>query len=70
MLKPKYKLSGRPVFTFSLPREQFAPLRLVSYATGYDVLYSHTVSCSCSYSTGTSNELVAELSLCEGLQVV
>jgi len=26
MLKPKYKLSGRPVFTFSLPGENFPTL--------------------------------------------
>jgi len=28
---PKYKLSGGPVFTFSLPGGQFTPLPLVSY---------------------------------------
>jgi len=37
MLKPKYKLSGRPVSTFSLPGRQFSPLSHVSYATGYDI---------------------------------
>ena len=43
MQKPTYKLSGRPVLTFSLPGEQFAPLPTFSYATGYDILYLHTV---------------------------
>jgi len=33
ILKPKYKQSGGPVFTFSLPRGRFAPLPPVSYAT-------------------------------------
>jgi len=57
MLKPKYKFSGRPAFTFSLPGGQFAPLLPVSYATGYDIFYLHAVSCP--YSTATTYELVA-----------
>jgi len=56
MLKQKYKLSGRPLFTFSLPGDNFAP-DPVSYATGYDMLYLHTVSCP--YSTATRYELMA-----------
>jgi len=44
MLKPKYKLSGRPVFTLSLPEEKFAPLPAVSYSTGYGILYLHKFS--------------------------
>jgi len=39
ILKPKYKLSGGPIFTISLPgREQFAPLPPVNYATGKNCL--------------------------------
>jgi len=57
MLKPKYKLSGRLDFTLSLPGGQFARLSPVSYATGYDILYLHTVSCP--YSTATRYQLVA-----------
>jgi len=57
MLKPKYKLSGRPVFAFSLTGGQFVPLSPVSYATGYDMLYLHTARCP--YSTATRYELVA-----------
>jgi len=51
MLKPKYQLSGRPFFTFSLPEGKFAPLPPVSYATGYDILHLHKLSCS--YPTAT-----------------
>jgi len=29
ILKPKFKFCGRPVFTFSLPAEQFAPLAMI-----------------------------------------
>jgi len=57
MVKPKCKLSGRPVFTFSLPGRQFARMFPVSYASGYDILYLHTVSCP--YSSATRYELVA-----------
>jgi len=32
---PKYVLSGDPVFTFSLPGEEFCTLFLVSYAIVY-----------------------------------
>ena len=41
MLKPKYNLSGRPVFKFSLPGGKFASLQPISYPTGYDILYLH-----------------------------
>jgi len=55
-LKQKYKLSG--VRASHLPCQgQFALLRPVSYITGYDILYLHTVSCP--YSTATRYELVA-----------
>jgi len=37
---PKYKLSGGPVFTLSLPRERFAPLIPVSYV-GVPGSYMH-----------------------------
>jgi len=57
MLTPKYQLCRRPVFIFSLPGGQFALVSPVSYATGYDILYLHTLSCS--YSTATRYELVA-----------
>jgi len=44
MLKQKQVLlSRRPVFTFSLPGGKFVPLSPVSYATGYDILYLHTL---------------------------
>jgi len=44
ILKPKYKLSGGSIFTFSLPRGgKFDPLPLVNYVTGYDILYLHTI---------------------------
>jgi len=44
ILKPKYKLSGGSFFTFSLPREgKFDTLPPVSYVTGYDILYLHTI---------------------------
>jgi len=57
MLKPKYKFSGRPAFTFNLPGGQFTPLPSVSYTTCYDILYLHAVSYP--YSTATRYELVA-----------
>jgi len=57
MLKPKYKFSERPVFTFSLPGGIFALLLPVSYATGCDIIYLHAVSYP--YSTATRCELVA-----------
>jgi len=57
MLKPKYKLSGKPVFTVSLPGGQFAPLSPVSYATGYEISQLHTVRYP--YSTAKRYELVA-----------
>jgi len=37
-LKLKYKLHGDPVFAFSLPGGQFAPLPPVSYATAENTL--------------------------------
>jgi len=44
ILKPKYKLSGGSVFTFSLPRGgNFHPLPPVRYVTSYDILYLHTI---------------------------
>jgi len=57
ILKPKYKVSGGPVFTFSLPggNSPFCPQSL--NVSGYDILYLHTVSCP--YSTATRYELVA-----------
>jgi len=57
MLKPKYKFSERPVFTFSFPGGIFALLLPVSYATGCDIIYLHAVSYP--YSTATRCELVA-----------
>jgi len=57
MLKPKYELSGRPFYTFSLQGGQLTPLSPVSYATGCDIFYLHAVSCP--YSTATRYELVA-----------
>jgi len=69
MLKPKYKTSEGSVFTFSLPDGgggticSSAPIR---YATGYNILYFHTVSCP--YSTAIRYELVAWL--WEGFQVI
>jgi len=57
MLKPKYELSGRPFYTFSLQGGQLTPLSFVSYATGCDTFYLHAVSCP--YSTATRYELVA-----------
>ena len=67
MLKPKYKLSGRPDFTFSLPGWHFAPLLPVNYATGCGTLYLHAVSSvlNCSKTRAGSGA-----SLREGLQVV
>jgi len=50
-------LVGGPVSTFRLPEGNFAPLPPVSYVTGYDVLFLHTVSCP--YSTATRYEMVA-----------
>jgi len=44
MLKPKYKLSGRPVFAFSLPWGQFASLSPVSYVIRYDIVWLHIVN--------------------------
>jgi len=41
----------RPVFTFSLPEGKFAPLPPVCYATDYDILYLHKLSCP--YPTAT-----------------
>jgi len=57
ILNLKYKLSECPVFTFSLPGGKFAPLTPVSYVTGCDILYLHTVSCP--NSPATRYELVA-----------
>ena len=58
MLKPKYTLSGAPVFTFSLPvgaTRPTAPGR-VSCVTGY-VLCLHTASCP--YSTALQQDRAA-----------
>jgi len=44
ILKPRYKLSGGSVYTFSLPRggnSTLCPLSVTSPA--YDILYLHTI---------------------------
>jgi len=43
IIKPKYKLGGGSVFTFSLRRGgKFDPMPPVSYVTGYGILYLRT----------------------------
>ena len=68
MLKPKYKLRGRPVLTFSLRGEKFAPPSPSVTPLAMIYFYLHTVNCP--YTAATRHELVASLNLRERLQFV